>query len=377
MRGGEKVLRSLCDLFPDAVIFTHVANERLIKEHFAGHEVRRSFISKLPFSQSHSEQYLPLMPLALEELDVLDFDLVISSEAGPAKGIIPRPDAFHLCYCHSPMRYIWDKYHIYKRQSGLVGRALFPPIAHALRQWDVSSAARVDQFVANSKFVAKRIEKYYRRDADVIYPPVSVDKFSPLRAAREEGAFKDAYLWVGQLAPYKSPSVAVEAFSRMKRRLVVIGEGNEKRRLQRMAGETITFLDRVDFDVLCEAYASAKALVYPGEEDFGIAPVEAMASGTPVVAYGRGGAVETVRHKETGWLYDNPEIDGLIEAVEEFERIEGDFRPLTLQAHARKFSEESFKANMTSLLVRCGAPVRRTDIAFQRPGQSPGAVGNL
>jgi len=355
-RGGEKVLRALCDLFPKAVIFTHVANDAFAAAYFAGHEIRQTFISKLPFSQRRPEKYLPLMPLALEELNVQDFDLVISSESGPAKGVIPRPDAHHICYCHTPMRYIWNMYDVYKRRANFATRLVMPFFAHRLRQWDISAAARVDSFIANSGAVAARINKYYRREAEVIYPPVDVEKFTipSFGADGDDCPYSGAYLWVGELVSYKRPDIAVEAFTKMRRKLIVVGNGPEKKKLMRGAGDAISFLDRVSTDELRRAYGACKALVFPGEEDFGIVPVEAMATGTPVIAYGRGGAAETVEHNRTGILYERPDAEGLMEAVDQFERIEKHFEPDILRAHASSFSRGAFKASFASMLRRKG-----------------------
>jgi len=352
-RGGEKVVRALCEMFPGAVIFTHVANAELTRRLFPGHEIRTSFIARLPFAERFYQSYLPLMPLALEQLDLSEFDLVISSESGPAKGIIPAPRTPHICYCHSPMRYIWDQYHIYRRNAGFAARLAMPFIAHRLRQWDVTSAARVDDFVANSKFVAARIGKYYRREATVVYPPVDIEAFSSL----ERGAdprFEDAYLWVGQLTAYKNPEAAVRALTTLKKRMIIIGDGEGERHLRAIAGDAITFLGRADAATLKQAYASCRALIFPGEEDFGIVPVEAMAAGLPVIALGRGGAAETVRHEVTGILYKDASVDGLISAVEEFERRERDFNTEIIRSNARRFDKSRFKKAMAAIFRRHG-----------------------
>ena len=347
-RGGEKVLRALCDLFPDAVIFTHVADDAYTAKKFAGHEIRKTFISRLPFAEKHYEKYLPLMPRALEALDLQEFDLVISSEAGPAKGIIPRPDSLHACYCHSPMRYIWDKYWVYRSEASLPAKAAMSLFAPGLRQWDVASSARVDRFIANSEYVARRIEKFFRREADVIPPPVDVSSFENISPDLIDHSLADAYLWAGQLVSYKRPDVAIEAFTKSRKRLIVIGEGGAIRQLQKNAGPNIEFWGRVDFDRLRSAYASCRALVFPGEEDFGIVPVEAMAAGTPVIALGRGGALDTVKHGKTGILYKDDSAAGLAGAVEEFESCQQQFQSQTLKAHAARFSEANFKAKISS-----------------------------
>lgn len=349
-RGGEKVVRALCDLFPDAVIFTHVADAALARRLYPGHEIRTTFIAKLPFARRLYQSYLPLMPLALEELDLCEFDLVLSSESGPAKGVIPQPTAFHLCYCHSPMRYIWDQYHLYRANAGLLARLAMPAFAHGLRQWDVASSARVDEFVANSGFVASRIEKYYRREASVVHPPVDVDGFASI----ERDGAPDAYLWIGQLTAYKNPDLAVEAFSRLGKRLVVVGDGERLPALKRKAADCVTFLGRADEPTLRRAIARAKALIFPAEEDFGMTPVEAMAAGVPVIALERGGALETVVEGKTGVFFREPTVESLIEAVARFERASNEFDAAALRQHARQFSPESFRMKMRELLRRRG-----------------------
>ncbi len=356
-RGGEKVLRVLCDMFPEAVIFTHVADRAITDRLFAGHEIRESFIARLPFARRAYRSYLPLMPLALEELDLRGFDLVISSESGPAKGVIPDPGAVHVCYCHTPMRYIWDHYRTYRESAGLFARLMMPFFAHRLRQWDVSAAARVDAFVANSTFVAQRIRKYYRRDSTVIHPPVDLAAFSD--APREpDPQFAGAYLWVGRLTAYKRPEIAVKALIGMKRPLVVIGDGEETASLKTMAGGAdVRFLGRADDATLRRAYASCRALIFPGEEDFGMAPVEAMACGLPVIALKRGGALSTVIDGETGIFFEDQSIEGLQSALRRFESIERDFDRDALRRHAQNFSTDSFRRAFADVLRIAGAVI--------------------
>lgn len=353
MRGGEKVLEALCSMFPEADIFTHVVVPDKISDKLRAHRIITTRVGRLPFASRLYQKYLPLMPRALEELDLSGYDLVISSEAGPAKGVIPPPDAPHLCYCHSPMRYLWDQYHVYRNGAGLLTRAIMPVLAHSLRQWDVTSAARVDGIVANSNHVANRIAKYWRRESRVVHPPVAVHDFAPV-PAHERGDF---YLWAGELAPYKKPELAIEAFKRLDKPLVVIG-GPEAtvRKLQRLAGPKTSFLGKVPFGVLKDHLARCRALIFPGEEDFGIVPVEAMASGRPVIAYGRGGALDSVIDGETGLLFPDQTVEGLIHGVERFE-AEGleQLYPDALMAHARRFDEAAFRIGITAALAAIGA----------------------
>ena len=368
MRGGEKVVEALCDMYPDADIFTLVYDESRVSEKIRKHKVTTSFLQRIPGAIKAYQSLLPLMPFALESFDLTDYDLIISSESGPAKGIIPPPQATHVCYCHSPMRYLWDHYHFYRSHAGLASRLMLPVLAPLLRSWDVSTSLRVDRFVANSHHVSDRISKYYRRSATVLHPPVSVDDFA------SSAAIDDFYLCAGQLIPYKRIDLAVEAFTKMNRKLVVIGEGKEMERLKRAAGPTITFLGRAPFAVLKEKLSRCRALIFPGEEDFGIVPVEAMASGRPVIAYGSGGALETVVPGLSGMLFGEQSVEALIEAVRDFEDNEHVFHPEALRAHASQFSLHNFMLGMQAIineeLVARKTIQRRSDhtiAAVQRP----------
>ncbi|MGI6244709.1 MAG: glycosyltransferase [Pseudochelatococcus sp.] len=340
MRGGEKVLESLCRMFPDADIFTHAYNPEAVSPIVSRHKVKTTFIGGLPRPARYYKNYLPLMPLALEQLDLRGYDLVISSESGPAKGIIPPPEALHVCYCHSPMRYIWNMYQDYRDNSGPLKRLAMAPLSHYIRNWDAVSSMRVDHFVANSDNVRSRIQRYYRRDASVVYPPVKVEDFTPVPPAEAE----DYYLMVGELVSYKRPEIAVEAFNRLGRKLVVIGGGELLETIRRLAGPTVTVMGPQRFDVLRHHYARCRALVFPGEEDFGIVPVEAMASGRPVLAYRRGGALETVAEGVSGLFFDTQSVDALIEGVERMDRFAVDQEAIL--AHARGFSEPQFRRRM-------------------------------
>jgi glycosyltransferase involved in cell wall biosynthesis len=284
--------------------------------------------------------YLPLMPMALEQLDLRGYDLVISSESGPAKGVIPAPDALHICYCHTPMRYIWNMYHDYREGAGPIARLLMPPLSHYLRMWDVSSAARVDSFVANSQTVAKRIRRYYGVDSKVISPPVDTEAFSIAPTSELE----DYYLMVGELVAYKRPDLAVRAFNAMKLKLVVIGGGDMLEEIRRLAGPTISVLGPQPFEVLKRHYARCRALIFPGEEDFGMVPVEAMASGRPVVAFGRGGAMETVASGVSGIFFNEHTVEAMSAAVASLANIR--FDPEKITRHAGQFGRDQFFAKM-------------------------------
>ncbi len=347
-RGGEAVVTALIELYPDADLFVHVCDESLVRatlgEAFKG-QIFTSFISRLPGAKKHYQKYLPLMPLALEQLDLSSYDLVFSSESGPAKGVITRPDAYHICYCHSPMRYLWDMYHEYLERSGRLVRWLFPLFAHWLRVWDQASANRVDLFVANSTFIASRIRKFYRRESEVIFPPVDTNDFSADRQRR------DFYLYLGQLVPYKRPDLAVEAFSRLGLPLVIIGEGEMFKELSRNAPPNIKFLGRQPFAVVKDHLEQCKALIFPGVEDFGIVPVEAMAAGAPVIAYGRGGVTDTVINGETGLLFNDQSAEGIIESVRRLEQESSSFGHGKIREHALSFDKSVFKESIANLVL--------------------------
>ncbi len=336
----EQVLR----LFPDADIFTHVYDPAGVSDLIRARPVRTTLISRLPASRKLYQKYLPLMPLALEELDLSAYDLVISFEAGPAKGVITGPDTLHVCYCHSPMRYLWDLYPQYKRTAGLLSRLAMPVFFPWLRTWDVASAARVDHFIANSDFIRRRIMKVYRRDASVVHPPAPVERFQP---SADVGP---GYLWVGELAPYKRADIAVEAFTRLGLPLTVVGDGAMARTVRRGAGGNVQFITRLDFAGLREAYAKCRALVFTAEEDFGIVPVEVMASGRPVLAFGAGGALETVVPQVTGMFFGPQTVEGLVDGIRRFESWLPSFDPLDAIAHAARFSEIRFRSALLDAL---------------------------
>ena len=354
MRGGEAVVEALCRMFPSADIFTHVYESEKLSSTILKHDITTTFISRLPWAKRRYPSYLPLMPIALEGLDLTGYDLIISSEAGPAKGVITAPGSLHVCYTHSPMRYVWDQYYEYRKEAGWLTRLLMPLMTHYLRSWDVTTAARVDGFMANSTHVAKRIKKYYRRDAVVVAPPVAVDQFEPVRADDLE----EFYLWAGELVMYKCPNIAIDAFTLLDKPLVVIGGGTLPPELIARAGNKITFLGRVPHAVLKDHMSKCRALVFPGEEDFGIVPLEVMASGRPVIAYGKGGALDTVIDGLTGLLFYEKSVDGLVEAVQRFEcTMLASIDPEVLVAHARKFDEQQFQNGISEFLKGYGFEV--------------------
>ena len=341
-RGGEKTLRAIADLFPGADIYAHIVDSEVAKREFPDHRVETTFIAKLPFARTLYQKYLPLMPLALEQLDLREYDLVISSESGPAKGVIVAPHTTHICYCHSPMRYVWDMYHEYTKQTGLLTRLVMAPMLHRLRVWDQVSAQRVDDYVANSKFVATRIGKYYRRQATVIHPPVAVDELSISNVA------EDFYLSVGQLVAYKRVEMLVDAFNVSGKQLTIIGEGELLPKLKRLAKSNVRILGWQPSDVIRDHYRRCRAVLIPGVEDFGIVPVEAMACGKAVIAFGYGGALETVIDGLSGVLFSEPTAVGLNRAVERFEATHDQFDAAVIRKHSEKFSTASFKEQIRS-----------------------------
>jgi glycosyltransferase involved in cell wall biosynthesis len=344
MRGGERVLESLCRLFPDADIYTNVYASSAVSKTIRSHTIRTTFIQRLPFSSRLYQLYLPLMPLALEQLDLRGYKLVISCESGPAKNVIVDPDALHLCYCHSPMRYLWDMSPEYTVGYGALAKAAMFWMFHYLRIADVSSAARVDGFIANSSFVAQRIKKYWRREAVVIPPPVDISRFHNLA---QGGIF---YLWLGQLVRYKRPDIAVDAFTKNGRPLIVAGDGPELKRLQNRAGKNISFLGLVTDEYAARLLEGCRALLFTGTEDFGIVPVEAMACGKPVIAYHRGGVQDTVQDGVTGLFFDEQSPSALNESVGRFEACEGQFNPAVIRAWAERFDEPLFRQSMQQVI---------------------------
>ena len=343
MRGGERVVERLLDLYPGADLFTHVYDPNAVSAKIRQARVTTSFIGKLPRARTAYQYYLPLMPMALEGLDLRGYDLVISSESGPAKGVITDPGSLHVCYCHSPMRYLWDHYHLYRRDMNWLVRTVMPGAYHRLRQWDTSSSARVDRIAANSSFIQSRIRKSWRRDSEVVHPPVETTLFTPSLD------LDDHYLWVGQMVPYKRPDLAVEAFNRTGKPLLMVGSGSMLKKLRAIARPNIRFAERLNFTELRRAYARCRALVFTAEEDFGIVPVEAMASGRPVLAFGRGGIRDTVVPGSSGLFFDLQEADSLIEGIEQMERWLPYFDPGAAVARSQVFAPERFDEKMLTI----------------------------
>ena len=358
MRGGEKVVEALLRLLPDADVFTLFYDPERVSAAIRARKVTASFLNPL---RRGYRSLLPLMPVALESFDLRGYDLIVSSESGPAKGVLAPSSARHVCYCHTPMRYLWDLYPAYRNEftARAWKRALMAPVANYLRLWDYSTAARVDEFVANSANVARRIWKTYRREARVIYPPVAVETFYWKEP-------EDYYLIVSELVAYKRIDAAVRVFSKNGRKLRIVGDGPEYGALRRMAGGRVEFCGRVSDEELRELYARARAFVMPGEEDFGMTPVEALASGKAVIALGRGGVLESVPAADPvgGVFYEPGEDERLARAIEEFEWLEPRILTRELQAWAGQFSEERFAHEIRAIIEP--APAGESAIPFRR-----------
>ncbi|MDR2634142.1 MAG: glycosyltransferase [Treponema sp.] len=348
MRGGEKVLEALLELFPQADIYTHVYDAAAVSERIRSHRVYTSYINKLPFAKKRYQQYMPLMPNSLTDFNLQGYDLIISSESGPTKGVVPNPDAYHICYCHSPMRYLWDMYHEYFRKSNGLIRLFMKKLLPALRVWDSTSANLVDRFVANSSYVAKRIRRYYNREAAIVFPPVALEKYVLLERQPE-----DFYLFFGQLAGYKRADIAIDACIASGRKLVIAGGGAKKQMIrQYQKSGLLTFTGRLSDEAVAAYYSRAKALLFPGIEDFGIVPVEANAAGCPVIAYRKGGVLDTVKENETGMFFDEQSPAALIEAMDRFESREAQFRdraPFT--RHVQQFSKAAFISRIEKIIA--------------------------
>lgn len=347
--GAEKVIAEFINIFPDSDLYSVVdflSDEN--RQLFGNKTATTTFIQRLPKARKKYQTYLPLMPVAIEQLDVSKHDIILSSSHAVAKGVLTGPDQLHISYVHSPIRYAWDLQHQYLREAGMdkgLKGGLARWLLHKIRMWDCRTANGVDHFVANSQFIARRIKKVYGRNADVIYPPVDVERFT-LNENKE-----DYYFTASRMVPYKRIDLIVEAFSQMPdKKLVVIGDGSEMGKIKSKATKNIDILGYQPNSVMQEHMRNAKAFVFAAEEDFGITPVEAQACGTPVIAFGKGGALETVRpygvQGATGILFDQQTVADVINAVNQFESLEDSILPADCRANALRFSQERFQREM-------------------------------
>jgi len=340
LAGSERVLLALTKLFPRAPVFTATFRPGRLPAEFRQLDVRTTFLDRLPLPH---QALLPLMPMAFESLDLRDYDLVITSSHACAKGVLTRADALHVAYCHTPIRYAWDLYHDYQATLPKVARPASAWLLHRLRLWDLAASARVDRFVANSRTVARRIAKWYRRPATVIHPPIQVSRFAP-------GHPGDRFVLVSRLVPYKQVDLAIAAFGRLGLPLDIVGQGPEYRRLARQAGKNVRFLGYLSDEEVAATLGRARALVFTAEEDFGLVPLEAMACGRPVVAFRRGGAMETVVEGLTGTFFDEPTPEAVAAAVTRALHVDWD--PAFIRQHAARYDEAVFLAWMRAYLDR-------------------------
>ncbi|OGM98116.1 MAG: hypothetical protein A2735_00190 [Candidatus Yanofskybacteria bacterium RIFCSPHIGHO2_01_FULL_41_21] len=351
--GAERMLAVLAEMFPTAPIYTLLYDEKATRGLFKGRDIKTSFLQKFPGAVRHHEWYPLLMPLAIEQFDFSAFDVVISISASFAKGIITKPTTRHICYCLTPPRFLWDNSQKFNKDFGFpfLIRFASQPLISYLRMWDRSASDRIDEFWRISDFVGKRIQKYYHQTSRLIYPPVDISKFTislPSGDLYDNLQFEPYFLMAGRLVSYKKFDVAIKAFNELKLPLKIIGIGPEIANLKRLANKNIEFLGQVDDKELARRYREAKALIFPQEEDFGIVPLEAMASGRPVIAYRGGGAGETVIENETGIFFDTQTPQAIIEAVKKFDSNK--FSPARCRARAEEFSTEVFRKNIFKYL---------------------------
>ena len=349
--GAEKCVESFTNIWDDFEIYSLIDflkgadRDKILK----GKHAHTSFIQKLPFAKDKYRNYLPLFPLAIEQFDLSGYDVVLSSSHAVAKGVLTHSNQLHIAYVHTPIRYAWDLYHQYLRESGL-DRGLKGVLAkyflHKIRLWDASTANRVDHYVANSRYIARRIKKTYGKPSDVIYPPVDVDKFT-LREVKEE-----FYLTASRMVPYKKIDLIVEAFSQTDKKLLVIGDGPDMAKIKSKAGKNVELLGFADDGTMADLMGRAKAFVFAAEEDFGITPVEAQACGTPVICFGRGGARETVLDGESGLYFMEQNTKELLAAVAKFEQNYDKFEPVKIRENSLKFSRARFETEIKSYVEK-------------------------
>jgi glycosyltransferase involved in cell wall biosynthesis len=356
--GGERVFDTIASMFPTADVFTLFLDKEKFSAALHNRKITTSFLDKIPAAQKAHRHLLPFYPLAVEMLDLTGYDLVISSDSGPMKGVLTDPHSTHICYCHSPMRYLWDGHSNYHRSMSPLIRAIFGITSHYVRNWDYSAAQRVDHFIANSNYVAARIRKYYRRESTIIHPPINTS--GSYLSTRHD----NYYLAVGRLVPYKRTDVIINACIKLGRKLVIVGDGPERKKLERHSPKNIEFRGELDDSALRNLYARARALLFAADEDFGLVPLEAQCYGRPVIAFGKGGSLETVigtfapireqtSDKDaamTGVFFDAQTADSLATAILSFESSEENFLPMDARNHARKFDTAVFVDRLRSFI---------------------------
>lgn len=344
--GAERVLRSLHHMWPDAPIFT-LFNEKGKVQGFESADIRESYIARLPFGRTKYQWYLPLMPQAFETFDLSEFDVVISSTSAFAKGVITRPETLHICYCHTPTRYLWieSQGYIADLKYPKIVKMFLPRLIHKLRMVDRLQVDRVDQFIANSETVKNRIGKYYQRESQIIFPPVDMSKTA---IATPIG---DYFISGGRLVPYKRFDLIIEVFNRTKQKLIIFGDGPSFTELKQRSKPNITFVGRVSEEEKMKLLSRAQAFIHPQLEDFGITPIESMANGRPVIAYKAGGAVETIISGVTGVFFDTQSWEALFEVIQAFDPSA--WNPAVIRAHAEKFSSVVFETRMKAFIAQC------------------------
>ncbi len=352
MRGGEKCLEILCQLYPKADLFTLLYVKNRLSDVIEGMNIHTSFIQHFPKASTYYRYYLPCFPTAIEQFDLKGYDLVISTSHCVAKGILSMPDSLHLSYCFTPMRYVWDMHFDYFKGSRSKFKKMFVPFfSNYLRMWDVTSSQRVDYFLTISKHVQRRIKKYYGRESTVIYPPVDCDFFQPPESGGKEGEY---FLMVTAFAPYKKVDIAIQVFNQLGKPLLIVGEGQELKKLKKMAKKNIEFLGWQSNEKIRGYYQGSKAFIFPGEEDFGIAPVEAQACGKPVIAYGRGGVLESVipfpQAYPTGIFFHEPTVPSLLNAIDLFERNIEQFDSKEIRKNVLRFRQSNFTEQIHSFI---------------------------
>jgi glycosyltransferase involved in cell wall biosynthesis len=392
LAGGERVADSIASIFPTADVFTLFLDKHKVPPGLQDRKITTSFLDKNPFARKAHRHFLPFYPLAVEMLNLSGYDLVISSDSGPMKGVLTDPDSTHICYCHSPMRYLWDGHSAYLRGMSPLLKPIFGLTSHYVRNWDYSAAQRVDHFVANSNYVAGRIRKYYRRESTIIHPPINTSQ--SFLAEKHE----DYYLAVGRLVPYKRTDLLIDACAKLERKLLIAGDGPEMKRLQKKGAKNIEFLGEVEDSQLQKLYAQCRALLFAADEDFGMVPLEAQSYGRPVIAYGKGGSLETVvgtftpsgekrterERALTGVFFREQTANSLASAILSFESCEAMFVPKRIQAHARRFDTSIFIDQMrryiSAAMKKSGDPENADHLDsydFSEDSYSPAIVNQL
>jgi len=344
MRGGEKVLENLCKIYPEADIFTHVYNPSKISKIINSHKIKTTFINKLPFSKKKYPYYLPLMPLALRLLNLKSYDLIISSESGPSKGVLKGNNSQHVCYCHTPMRYIWDMKNDYMKNFNFLEIFFLKLFINKMKKWDIASSENIDKIIANSSFVSNRIKQFWKKDSFIVHPTINLDDF------KITDKIKEYYLVVSYLVPYKKIDLAVKAFSKIDERLLIIGEGPMLNRLKKNATNNIEFLGWLSDKEKVKYMSQCKALIFPGIEDFGITPIEVMACGRPVIAFKKGGVLDYIIDGVNGLLFNEQNSDSLLKKIIEFESKLHYFEPLKIQKTVDKFNNLEFRNQIKRII---------------------------